>query len=97
MRSELIAGISTGLLAMVVLAGCATSPHLDSKFGEAVNKAKAEQTINPDASRNTDPVAGVDGQAAKGIIDRYHKAYESPSAAPSGAIGSVTGGGTTLK
>ena len=97
MRSELITGISAGLLAMVVLSGCANSPRLDSKFGEAVNKAKAQQTINPDASKNTDPVAGIDGASANGIIDRYHKGYESPAPAPTGSIGNVTGGGTTLK
>lgn len=98
MKSELITGMSAGLLAVAVLAGCApTTPNLDAKFGDAVNKAKAQQTINKDASRNTDPVAGIDGQAANAIIDRYHQAYEAPTAAPSGAIGTITGGGTTLK
>ncbi len=98
MKKELITGISAGLLAAAVLAGCASNtPRLDSTFGNAVNQAKAQQTINPDASRNTDPVAGIDGQAANAIIDRYHKAYESPTAAPSGSIGTVTGGSSTLK
>jgi len=94
MKSELI----TGMLAVVVLAGCAsTTPRMDEKFGEALNKAKAQQIINPDASQNTDPVAGVDGQAAKASIDNYHKAYQSPTAAPSGGIGTIGGGGSTLK
>lgn len=94
MKSKLIT--CAGLL--VVLTGCASStPNLDAKFGDAVNMAKAQQIINPDASKNTDPVAGIDGQAASAIIGRYHKAYETPSAAPSGSIGTVGGGGTTLK
>ncbi len=98
MKSELITGMSAGLLAVAVLAGCApTTPQLDATFGDAVNKAKAQQTINKDASRNTDPVAGIDGQAANAIMDRYHKAYEAPTPAPTGAIGTITGGGTTLK
>lgn len=98
MKSELITGMSAGLLAMAVLAGCApTTPRLDAKFGDAVNMAKAQQTINKDASKNTDPAAGIDGQAADAIIDRYHKAYETPTPAPTGAIGTVTGGGSTLK
>jgi len=98
MKSELITGMSAGLLAVAVLAGCApTTPRFDAKFGDAVNQAKAQQTINKDASRNTDPVAGIDGQAANAIIDRYHKVYESPTPAPAGAIGVVVGGGTTLK
>jgi hypothetical protein len=98
MKSELITGMSAGLLAVAVLAGCApTTPVLDAKFGDAVNQAKAQQTINKDASRNTDPVAGIDGQAANAIIDRYHKAHEAPTAAPTGSIGTITGGSTTLK
>jgi uncharacterized lipoprotein len=96
MKSELITGMSAGLLAVAVLAGCATTPNLDAKFGDAVNQAKAQQIINPDASRNTDPVTGIDGQAANAIAGRYHKAYETPTPAPSGGIGSM-GGGTTLK
>jgi hypothetical protein len=98
MKNELITGMSAGLLAVAVLAGCATTtPRLDAKFGDAVNQAKAQQTLNPEASRNTDPVAGIDGQAANAVIDRYHKSYESPTPAPSGSIGIVTGGATTLK
>jgi hypothetical protein len=97
MKNELITGMSAGLLAVAVLAGCApTTPNLDAKFGDAVNKAKAQQTLNPDASRNNDPVAGIDGQAANDIIDRYHKSYQTPTPASSGAIGTITGGGTTL-
>ena len=69
------------LLASVALAGCATkTPVLDQHFGEAVNAAKAQQTINPDASLNQDPVAGIDGQAANGAVDRYHKSFVQPPA-----------------
>lgn len=67
------------LFGTVVLAGCATNtPYIDEHFGEAVNAAKAQQTINPDASQNTDPVAGVDGQAANAAVDRYHKSFVQP-------------------
>jgi len=92
------------LFGTVVLAGCATNtPYIDQHFGEAVNAAKAQQTINPDASQNTDPVAGVDGQAANAAIDRYHKSFVQPPVTPnvfnigvgastgsSGAMGSGT-------
>jgi hypothetical protein len=67
-----IASLAVGLTA------CAgtpetTTPYLDQHFGEAVNQAKAQQTLNPDASRNTDPVAGIDGQAGQAVIDRYRE------------------------
>lgn len=68
------------LVLLLLLAGCAstTTPKLDSKFGDAVNAAKAQQTLNPDASQNTNPVVGMDGQAANAVVDRYHKSYEKP-------------------
>lgn len=70
------------LLVPIVLAGCTTPQKsvIDDHFGEAVNAAKAAQVINPDASLNTDPVAGIDGQAANGAVDRYHKSFVQPPA-----------------
>jgi hypothetical protein len=67
-------------LAPVALAGCAqtTTPHYDQHFGEAVRAAIAQQTVNPDASGNTDPVAGLDGKAANHTIDNYDKSFAAP-------------------
>ena len=71
------------LLAALVpatLTGCAqtTTPEYDKHFGEAVRAAIAQQTINPDASRNTDPVAGLDGKAAGATMDNYDKSFVKP-------------------
>lgn len=70
------------LLALLplALAGCAETrtPHYDQHFGEAVREAVAQQTINPDASSNTDPVAGLDGKAANETINNYDKSFASP-------------------
>jgi hypothetical protein len=65
-------------LLALMLGACTTTPILDSKFGYAVNTAKAQQTINPQASRNTDPVAGLDGTPAKDSIDRYQNSFKEP-------------------
>ncbi len=99
MKIERIKGMGAGLLAVGVLAGCTatTTPRYDEKFGEAANMAKAQQVINPDASQSRNPVKGIDGQAAKSSMDNYHKAYESPTAAPSGGVGSIGVMGTTLR
>lgn len=71
----------SGLLVVAGLAGCMTrAPQLEQRLGEATAAAKAQQTINPDASRNTNPVAGLDGQAANDVIDQYHKSYKQPPA-----------------
>ena len=66
-------------LAVLSVTACASpAPYFDEQFGVAVNAAKAQQTINPDASRNTDPVAGVGGTAADSALDEYHNSFKSP-------------------
>ncbi len=67
-------------LAALALAGCAETPtpHYDARFGDAVRGAVAQQTVNPEASRNTDPVAGLDGKAAEQTINNYDKSFQTP-------------------
>ncbi len=70
-------------LAMVVAAlmgaGCTTTtPNMDSHFGEAVNLAKAQQTLNPDASKNREPVVGIDGRAGQQAVQQYEKGFQQP-------------------
>lgn len=84
----------TGLGISLLLAGCAPAPIYDSKFGEAFNTVKAQQTLNPDASLNQNPSAGLDGQAGTVVIDKYHKSFEKPAATSSTfTIGVGSGGG----
>lgn len=85
------------MLVAVGLTGCVnTAPVLENNFGNAVNAAKAAQIVNPDASLNTDPVAGVDGQAADAAISRYHRSFVQPTITPNVfTIGVGTGGGAT--
>jgi hypothetical protein len=64
---------------LLAITGCVSRmPNLDSHFGEAVNLVKAQQMLNPDASRNTAPVQGMDGKAAKSAYDAYQKSYRVP-------------------
>lgn len=93
--------ILSALVASAAMAGCATNtPVLDKHFGEAVKSAIAQQTINPDASMNTDPVAGVGGQPADAAVDRYHKSFSQPPVTSNvfnigiGSSGSGAGGGS---
>ncbi|MCK0510441.1 pilus assembly protein [Aromatoleum buckelii] len=69
----------TAALAALALTGCvATSPNWDSRFGEAARTTAAQQIIFPEASKNTDPVAGIDGKAAQGAMGEYAKSYTTP-------------------
>ena len=78
MRIEV--AMSSAALVTALLGGCATepAPYLESRLGEAVRAARVQQTIDLDASKNTDPVAGMDGTSAKTSIERYYKSFDAP-------------------
>lgn len=83
--SVILVALTAGVTACMPL-----TPNLDQKFGEAVNQAKAQQTLNPDASLNTDPVVGLDGVAANAAIDNYTKSVKTPP--PPATIINIGGG-----
>lgn len=80
-------------LAALAVTGCvATSPHWDSRFGEAARVVAAQQIISPEASKNGDPVAGIDGKAAQGAMGEYAKSYTQPEPQPNAFTIGVGGG-----
>jgi hypothetical protein len=94
--------ISNLLLIIIAITGCApVTPRLDARFGEAVGIAKAQQTINPQASLNTEPVKGINGQAGDAIFDNYRNSFRHPRAPLRSVInvgntgGSGGGGGSS--
>lgn len=100
-----IIGIKTKLsllAAVFVLTACVTSPppYMDARFGDAVEMSKAQQTANPEASLDTTPVQGIDGQAGDAAFDGYRDSYINRPAPSRGIInigtsGSSQGGGGT--
>lgn len=69
----------TAIVLLPTVAGCvATSPDWDARFGDAARTAAAHQVLAPDASRNADPVRGIDGKAAQGTMGEYAKGYAQP-------------------
>lgn len=63
----------------LLLTACvANTPQWDQHFGESVRAAIAQQTINPDAGKNTDPVKGMDGKAANETMGRYQTTFKEP-------------------
>ena len=64
----------------MLLAGCVhTTPDWDAHFGDTTRIALAQQVARPQAARNADPVAGMDGRAARGAYERYQKASSEPA------------------
>jgi hypothetical protein len=70
------------LLIVVLLglnAGCETmTPNYDTKFGDSIRDARLKMTINPDAGKIPDQVAGIDGKAAANTIIRYQETFKTP-------------------
>jgi len=83
------------LALMLGLAGCASpTPMFDETFGDAVRAARLAQTIHPDAGRNADPVAGLDGVAALESMKRYDDSFRKPPPVTNVInVGGVMGGG----
>lgn len=77
-----LARLATAAMAATAAAGLTgcmtTTPVYDAHFGEAVRIVRAMQTLNPNASMNTDPVTGVDGRSATFALDRYNASFRNP-------------------
>jgi len=71
---------SLALVLLALLAGCAVSPtpNYDLRFGEAVRSARQQMTLNPNASSNAVPAAGLDGRAAREALVRYQDSFKAP-------------------
>ena len=68
------------LVSSLLLGACSTTttPNLDASFGKALREARANQTLNPRASENKDPVLGIDGQAGVAAQGRYQESFRTP-------------------
>lgn len=65
--------------AMLLTGGCVSpTPRYDQEFGMALESAKRAQTLHPEASRNSDPVAGIDGKSANAAMDEYNNSFRTP-------------------
>lgn len=84
------------LPAACVLTACAlqppsSTPQWDRQFGDSTRVALARQIITPEAGRNPDPVAGMDGHSARAAYERYLKAGSEAAAQPSSFAIGVSG------
>jgi hypothetical protein len=74
-----LVSVSCAALLLALLGGCASrTPNLDAQFGNSVRLLNVQQTINPNAMANPDPVLGLDGKAALSGYGDYQKSYAKP-------------------
>lgn len=79
-------------VASMLLAGCAEVSRVEMDYGTSFKLSKFNQTLNPDAEKNLDPVVGLDGQAADKLMDKYQKEFEKPAPAPPSLMINMGGG-----
>ena len=86
---------------VITLAGILTAcvepaPRYEAEFGNATRTTLNAQIINPDAGSNPDPVAGLDGRAARDAINNYQKSFAEPKPTENGfniGVGNSSSGG----
>ena len=68
--------ILSTILAIFLISACAGPTRLDKDYGMSVKQAQINQTLDPEAEKNLEPVAGLDGKAGQTSIEKYRKTFE---------------------
>ncbi len=72
-----------GLLAVfLVVTSCATPTRVEKDYGTSHRLALFNQTLNPEAEKNLEPVTGFEGGAAQSMVQRYQKGFEEKPLPP---------------
>lgn len=77
-------------MATLLMACNTTSPQWDAGFGSITRSTLSRQIVDPRASRNADPVIGMDGKAARSAYQRMNGA-QAASGVSGGDSGSSSG------
>ncbi len=68
--------ISSLVAGAIVIAGCTGPTMLDQNWGRSVETARYNQTLNPQAGQNLEPVEGLDGQSAENTLEAYRQSFK---------------------
>ena len=94
MRNLFLPLIGAITLFALMGSGCTRPTTLGANTGIAYNLAKQNQTLDPLAGENTEPVVGLDRNAAAIEMNTYRKGFEDPD---SGLQKSVVTSGVQTK
>lgn len=73
----LVIPLPVALISVAMLNGCSPSPTmLHPSFGQAVKQAKWQQTANPKAPDNLEPVEGLHARSGEKAMTQYEKSFE---------------------
>jgi len=89
------------IAAIAVLSGCACEKNNLSAdtWGRSFELAKYNQTLNPEAGKNLEPVEGFNGWAADAVMAGYQESFKGQKGADTYNLnlGSVSGIGQQQK
>ncbi len=73
---------------VTLLVGCASEKsRFEMDYGKSFKFSKLNQTLNPEAEKNLEPVDGFDGQASHAVIKkRYRKSFGKPAKKPNNPL-----------
>ena len=71
------------LVIVMLIGGCtAFESRLEKDYGNSHRLAIVNQTLNPEAEKNLEPVYGIDGKTANIIVESFQKGFEDRSPEP---------------
>jgi hypothetical protein len=73
-------------LTLFFLVNCAGPSRLEMDFGTSAKLAKFNQTLNPEAEKNLEPVTELDARTAQRAYDQYLKSFEKTTAPTTGPV-----------
>jgi hypothetical protein len=89
-KTHIVLFLSMIIVTALVCGACATPSKLTDNWGTSYYAQKRGQIVNPDASKNLQPVEGLYGQAAEAAMGQYLKSFsESASQGSSSRMGMV--------
>ncbi len=81
-------------LAIFLISACAGPTRVEKNYGKSYRQAVANQTLDPEAEKNLEPVTGLDGKAAQAGMEKYRKSFEPSREVPQTLIQTETQVGT---
>jgi hypothetical protein len=83
-KDWMLIGFMTLFLA---LTSCVGPSRLEIDYGTSHKLATFNQILDPEAEKSLEPVTGFDGNAARRVVEKYHKDFEKPTPPPTYVLG----------
>ncbi len=69
---------------------------VEQEWGNSFHQMVANQTLNPDAGKNLDPVTGMSARTAEKTVNKYEKEFDKAPQVPVYNLGLSSGLGSSV-